>query len=81
MQSPTGNPFIPPGTWFKSSYSGANTSECVEAAVVSGVTALRDSKNPLGPQLMFDGPAWTSFVAGLQGGGIPLSALGNHPAP
>ena len=34
--------------WFKSSYSGAGTTECVEAARLPQATAVRDSKRPAG---------------------------------
>ncbi|MEW2087109.1 DUF397 domain-containing protein [Streptomyces sp. NPDC005283] len=66
MQSPT--PEIPAEAWFKSSYSGANTSECVEAAVTPGVAAVRDSKNPLGPVISIDASAWGDFLAALRRG-------------
>ncbi|MGI5398713.1 DUF397 domain-containing protein [Streptomyces sp. CA-135486] len=59
-------PEIPAEAWFKSSYSGANTSECLEAAALVGGTAVRDSKNPLGAQIAFPAHAWTNFVAALQ---------------
>ncbi|MEE4594096.1 DUF397 domain-containing protein [Streptomyces sp. DSM 41524] len=36
------------GGWFKSSYSGAGNTECVEAAFRSGSTVVRDSKDPGG---------------------------------
>ncbi|MCB5908640.1 DUF397 domain-containing protein [Streptomyces pinistramenti] len=50
----------------KSSYSGSQ-GECVEVARnVPGTTAVRDSKNPEGPQLAFTGAAWTSFVRTLK---------------
>lgn len=40
--------------WRKSSYSG-NQGNCVELAHT--LDAVRDSKNPTGPALRFDGPA------------------------
>ncbi|MFJ8827290.1 DUF397 domain-containing protein [Streptomyces sp. NPDC102467] len=49
-------------TWFKSSYSGANTTECVEAAFVAQAILLRDSKNPDGPCLRVSGQAWADFL-------------------
>ncbi|MEU6390656.1 DUF397 domain-containing protein [Streptomyces sp. NPDC046939] len=48
--------------WFKSSYSGANTTECVEAAFVAQAILIRDSKNPDGPYLRVAGQAWTDFL-------------------
>ncbi|MEU9013044.1 DUF397 domain-containing protein [Streptomyces sp. NPDC048479] len=66
MQSST--PEIPAGAWFKSSYSGANTSECVEVAVVVGDLAVRDSKVPSGPRLALGPFAWGDFVDALRAG-------------
>ncbi|MFD9563638.1 DUF397 domain-containing protein [Streptomyces sp. NPDC059994] len=53
-------------TWFKSSYSGGNETECVEAAFVAPGTAIRDSKHPRGPHLTFAGPTWEVFVEALR---------------
>ncbi|RDG36389.1 DUF397 domain-containing protein [Streptomyces corynorhini] len=51
--------------WFKSSYSGGNTTECVEAARLPGSTVIRDSKNTDGPRLFFAQDAWAGFVGAL----------------
>jgi hypothetical protein len=59
------------GTWFKSSYSGAGNTECVEAAFLLGGTAVRDSKTPVGPILHFPGGAWGAFVRAVRRGGLP----------
>ncbi|TKA00181.1 DUF397 domain-containing protein [Actinacidiphila oryziradicis] len=53
-------------TWFKSSYSGAGTSECIETAFLSTGVAVRDSTDPDGPRLQFAGAAWTSFVGAIR---------------
>jgi hypothetical protein len=54
--------------WRKSSYSG-NGGNCVEVATnLPGVIAVRDSKNPGGPALVFTPDEWTAFVAGVAGG-------------
>ncbi|MFE3824124.1 DUF397 domain-containing protein [Streptomyces sp. NPDC059092] len=52
--------------WFKSSYSGGNTTECVEAARLPGSTAIRDSKDPSGPRLAFPHDTWNGFVRALR---------------
>ena len=59
--------------WRKSSYSGGNGGTCVEVAVVSSapegsgrVVAVRDSKNPDGPALIFTSDEWSAFTAGTR---------------
>lgn len=41
------------GAWKKSSYSGGEGGNCVEMAKTPKVAAVRDSKNPAGPMLVF----------------------------
>ncbi|WP_319241147.1 DUF397 domain-containing protein [Streptomyces sp. MB09-02B] len=53
---------FPEPTWFKSSYSGANTTECVEAAFLSSQVLIRDSKRPAAACLSVSAEAWTSFL-------------------
>ncbi|MFF5392199.1 DUF397 domain-containing protein [Streptomyces sp. NPDC013012] len=48
--------------WFKSSYSGNEGGECLEAAVTPGTVHVRDSKAPARAQLAFDTLEWTAFV-------------------
>ena len=48
--------------WAKSSYSGAN-SNCVECGTWGPVIAVRDSKSPSGPALVFKPTAWTGFLS------------------
>ncbi|MET4924319.1 DUF397 domain-containing protein [Streptomyces sp. PSRA5] len=52
--------------WFKSSYSGGNTTECVEVAELAGITAVRDSKVPTGPRIAVQHGAWADFVGALR---------------
>ncbi|WAL95719.1 DUF397 domain-containing protein [Streptomyces sp. Je 1-369] len=60
-------PFPPSAlTWFKSSYSGGNTTECVETAFLPGAPGgvlIRDSKRADGPRLRVSSTAWARFVA------------------
>ncbi|MET9060037.1 DUF397 domain-containing protein [Streptomyces antibioticus] len=49
-------------TWFKSSYSGGNTTECVEAAFLPEGVRIRDSKAPDYPSLTVSASAWAWFV-------------------
>ncbi|MFJ1753979.1 DUF397 domain-containing protein [Kitasatospora sp. NPDC088134] len=55
-------------TWRKSSYSGGSGA-CVEIAVPStAVIAVRDSKDPHGPQLRFSAEAWAAFATATAAG-------------
>ena len=56
------------GPWKKSSYSGGNNN-CVEVAQLgrSG-TAVRDSKDPGGPVLVFGRESWSAFLEGVRSG-------------
>ncbi|MEU9243506.1 DUF397 domain-containing protein [Streptomyces sp. NPDC048385] len=51
--------------WFKSSYSGANTTECLEAAFGRAEVLIRDSKRPTGPRLSISAETWSRFVADI----------------
>ncbi|RNG23112.1 DUF397 domain-containing protein [Streptomyces botrytidirepellens] len=63
------------GGWFKSSYSGAGNTECVEAAFRPGSAAVRDSKNLGGPTLSFPEEAWTKFVTAVRDSKDPDRAV------
>jgi hypothetical protein len=59
--------------WRKSSYSSANGGQCVEVARnLPGVVAVRDSKDPDGPKLMFSHAVWRAFTAAVQDGELDL---------
>jgi hypothetical protein len=60
---------LSPAVWRKSTFSN-NTGACVEVADLdgSGGRAVRDSKNPTGPALMFTTAAWAAFTAGVRAG-------------
>ncbi|GAA1335701.1 DUF397 domain-containing protein [Actinocatenispora thailandica] len=50
--------------WRKSSRSGGNGGQCVEVASnLPGVVAIRDSKDPSGPVLVVETPAFRAFAA------------------
>ena len=53
--------------WCKSSYSSANGA-CVEVADLPAAIAVRDSKDPAGPKLIFTHDAWAAFVESAKGG-------------
>jgi hypothetical protein len=46
-------------TWRKASFSGQNA-QCV--TIRNDLSAMRDSKNPLGPVMLFDRAAMMSLV-------------------
>ncbi|HWO59819.1 MAG TPA: DUF397 domain-containing protein [Umezawaea sp.] len=48
--------------WRKSTYSGGGGSECVELAFPPARVAVRDSKNPEGPVLVFPVASLTSLL-------------------
>jgi hypothetical protein len=54
--------------WRTSTRSGGNAA-CVEVADLGGDgRAVRDSKDPHGPVLMFTAAEWTAFGAGMRNG-------------
>lgn len=74
--------------WRKSSLSGNNGGDCVEVAAIEGhqapaankadeevVFAVRDSKNPDQPALVFTRAEWDAFVVGVRTGEFDAEAL------
>ncbi len=52
--------------WRKSTYSN-NGGDCVEVAEdLAGVVAVRDSKDPDGPKLIFAPVQWHAFTAAVK---------------
>lgn len=60
---PADHPSTP---WRKSSYSGADTANCVEVAELPGATAIRDSQHPERCRLVFPATEWTAFLSGVR---------------
>ena len=58
--------------WRKSSYSGSDGGNCIEAApgFLTGIVPVRDSKDPQGPALLFTADAFASFVAAVKSGDL-----------
>ncbi|MBD2893423.1 hypothetical protein amrb99_23440 [Actinomadura sp. RB99] len=52
--------------WRKSSYTTSNGGECVELASRPETVAVRDSKDPDGPRLVFDRHAFASFLTSVK---------------
>ena len=56
------------GNWRKSTYSGGQGGECVEAGSASGVVLVRDTKdNGEGPVLRVSAETWRTFTAVVRG--------------
>ena len=51
--------------WRKSTYSNGSSS-CIETATRPGAVALRDSKDPAGPQLVIPTASWRILTGQLQ---------------
>jgi Domain of unknown function (DUF397) len=58
--------------WRKSTRSGPWTDNCVEVAFVGDAIAVRDSKRPNGPVLLFTPSEWDAFVDGAKDGEFDL---------
>lgn len=60
-------------TWRKSSFSGQNA--CVEVATLdTGDVAVRNSRHPSGPALVFTAAEWSAFLTGAQHGEFAVPA-------
>jgi hypothetical protein len=53
--------------WRKSSYSNPS-GNCVEAAPLTEGVAVRNSRFPDGPALVFTGAEWDAFLLGVKNG-------------
>ena len=61
-------------SWRKASYSSGNGGDCIEVASAPRTVAVRDSKNPEGPELAFHpGPVAGVHPQRQDGGGRPLT--------
>jgi hypothetical protein len=59
------------GRWRKSSHSGGGN-DCVEVAVTSGGTAVRDSKDPEGGAFTLPSAGWRGLLDAARSGGLDL---------
>lgn len=62
------NTEVPESAWFKSSHSGGNETECVEAAFTTVSASLRDSKRPGEGRFHVSPGAWMCFVGSVSAG-------------
>ncbi|WP_172388108.1 DUF397 domain-containing protein [Streptomyces sp. MNP-20] len=61
-----GNECLEVARWRKSTYSAGDGGNCLEVADgPPDVIPVRDSKDPLGPHLLFRPPAWSAFINSL----------------
>ena len=60
---------LPGVTWRKSRWSGPQGGNCVEVArLPGGEVAVRNSRHPAGPALVFTAGEWGAFVGGAGDG-------------
>jgi Domain of unknown function (DUF397) len=60
--------------WKKSTRSNGNGgNNCVEVAFLDTAVAVRDSKNPSGPALIFNPAHWTEFVNSAKSGEFDIN--------
>lgn len=57
--------------WRKSSFSGGGGSNCLEVTDAGRTIAVRDSKDALGPVLVFGQHAWRQFAAKVTAERLP----------
>ena len=68
---PARHPDLSRAIWRKSRRSSSTGQNCVETATnLPGVVAVRDSKNPSGPKLIFTRQEWVTFTQEVKGSGI-----------
>ena len=61
-------------TWIKSSYSGPTGGNCAEVAFLAdGQVAMRNSRHPDGPVLVFTRAEWDAFLSGACDGEFGVS--------
>ena len=53
-------------TWRKSTYSNGSGGNCVEVADLPNGQAVRDSKHPQGPILVFATDQWQTFLQSIK---------------
>lgn len=55
--------------WVKSTHSGPTGGNCAEVAFLAGgQVAVRDSRRPSGPVLVFPAAGWAAFTAAARAG-------------
>jgi Domain of unknown function (DUF397) len=68
-QHETQQAITPDTVWMKSTHSGSTGGNCVELAhLYGGQVAIRNSRHPSGPALLFTAAEWDAFLAGAKDG-------------
>jgi hypothetical protein len=68
-------PEVNSALWKKSSRSNGNGgNNCVEVALAPDGAAVRDSKDPHGPALVFTTAEWAAFVGGAKDGEFDVAS-------
>jgi hypothetical protein len=52
--------------WRKSTFCDNSGGNCVEVKSADGCVAIRDTKDPDGPVLVFDVTEWRAFIDGVK---------------
>ncbi|MEO3809618.1 DUF397 domain-containing protein [Sphaerisporangium sp. B11E5] len=65
--------YFPDARW--RSATRCNTGNCVEVAATDGWIAVRDSKDPSNPALLYTESEWQAFIEGAKNGEFDLSSL------
>jgi hypothetical protein len=64
---------VSPAEWRKSRHSTNTGGACVEVADLAAAVAVRDSKDPDGPKLVFGPSAWQAFATRVKTGTLDLA--------
>jgi hypothetical protein len=63
-------------TWIRSRHSGPTGGNCVEVAVVGdGQIAMRNSRHPHGPALIFTRSEWDAFLSAARDGAFGTAGV------
>jgi hypothetical protein len=71
QQVPLAGSDIPAAAWRKARKSVHNGA-CVEVAMLPGIVAVRDSKDPSGPVLSYEPAQWRAFLDSARSGAFDL---------
>jgi hypothetical protein len=58
--------------WRRTSFCGPEANACVDVAFGPAAVAVRDSKDPSGPVLLFTTAEWAGFLSGVHNGEFEL---------